>query len=252
MELGRTLGLVTLAEGIEDHTQLEALRDELCDRGQGFILSRPVPSAEIEALLVQPASGAGRSGRRRRRGAEHPADRSAVEPVGAGADSAPAGVRHDGALRSRTERGPGHRPTGRSPWSASPIPTRSSTRPRRSQDYDVFGADRALGEAVDREGAGWARPELAELGALAGTGAAQELGRLANEHRPVLHTHDRYGHRIDVVEYHPAYHDLMRTSLAHGLHAGPWADPGPAPTWPGPPRSSSGTRSTPVTSARSR
>ena len=56
VELGRTLGLVTLAEGIEDHTQLEALRDELCDRGQGFILSRPVPSDEIEALLAQPAS----------------------------------------------------------------------------------------------------------------------------------------------------------------------------------------------------
>ncbi len=92
--------------------------------------------------------------------------------------------------------------------------------------YDVFSADAALGEAVDREGARWARPELAALGALAGTGGAQELGRLANEHRPVLRTHDRYGHRIDVVEYHPAYHDLMRTSLAHGLHAGPWADPG--------------------------
>ena len=56
VELGRTLGLVTLAEGIEDHTQLEALRDELCDRGQGFILSRPVPSDEIEALLAQPPS----------------------------------------------------------------------------------------------------------------------------------------------------------------------------------------------------
>ncbi len=62
---------------------------------------------------------------------------------------------------------------------------------------------------------------------LAGTGAVQELGRLANEHRPVLHTHDRYGQRIDVVEYHPAYHDLMRTSLHHGLHSGPWADPRP-------------------------
>ena len=55
VELGRTLGLVTLAEGIEDHAQLEALREELCDRGQGFILSRPVPSAEIEALLARPA-----------------------------------------------------------------------------------------------------------------------------------------------------------------------------------------------------
>ena len=57
--------------------------------------------------------------------------------------------------------------------------------------------------------------------------ASQELGRLANEHRPELHSHDRYGHRVDVVEYHPAYHQLMATAVAHGLHAGPWADPRP-------------------------
>ena len=95
------------------------------------------------------------------------------------------------------------------------------------EGYDVFGADQALGEAVGREGAGWARPELGELGALAGSAAAQDLGRLANENGPVLHTHDRYGHRVDVVEYHPAYHELMRTSVAHGLHSGPWADPRP-------------------------
>ena len=93
------------------------------------------------------------------------------------------------------------------------------------EGYDVFAADRALGEAVDREGASWARPELGTLGTLAGSAEAQELGRLANEHGPTLRTHDRYGHRIDVVEYHPAYHDLMRTALAHQLHAGPWADP---------------------------
>ncbi len=95
------------------------------------------------------------------------------------------------------------------------------------EDYDVLAADPALVEAVGREGAGWALPELDELGALAGSAAAQELGRLANENEPVLHTHDRYGHRVDVVEYHPAYHELMRTSLAHGLHSGPWADPRP-------------------------
>ena len=95
------------------------------------------------------------------------------------------------------------------------------------EGYDVFGADSALGEAVDREGAGWARTDLAALGTLAGTAGAQELGRLANENRPVLQTHDRYGHRIDVVEYHPAYHELMATALANGLHAGPWADPVP-------------------------
>ena len=93
------------------------------------------------------------------------------------------------------------------------------------EGYDVFAADRALGEAVEREGAAWALPELGTLGTLAGSAGAQELGRLANEHGPALHTHDRYGHRVDVVEYHPAYHDLMRVSLAHGLHAGPWSDP---------------------------
>ncbi len=93
------------------------------------------------------------------------------------------------------------------------------------EGYNVFSADSALNEAIEREGAGWARAELEALGARAGTGEAQELGRLANENRPVLRTHDRYGHRVDLVEYHPAYHDLMRTSLSHGLHAGPWADP---------------------------
>ncbi|MHB1716901.1 MAG: acyl-CoA dehydrogenase family protein [Acidimicrobiales bacterium] len=93
------------------------------------------------------------------------------------------------------------------------------------EDYDVFSSDRALVEAVDREGASWAGAELESLGTLAGSPGAQELGRLANEHRPELRSHDRFGHRIDVVEYHPAYHDLMRTAIAHGLHAAPWSDP---------------------------
>jgi putative acyl-CoA dehydrogenase len=95
------------------------------------------------------------------------------------------------------------------------------------EGYDVFAADPALREGLDRDGAGWARPELEQLGALAGTASSQELGRQANENPPVLHTHDRYGHRIDVVDYHPAYHRLMTTALAHGLHSGPWADPRP-------------------------
>ena len=105
------------------------------------------------------------------------------------------------------------------------------------EGYDVFGADAALVEAVDREGAGWARTDLAALGTLAGTAGAQELGRLANENRPVLQTHDRYGHRIDVVEYHPV---LPR---AHGDGAGQRVarrtvgrSASPAPTWPGRPR----------------
>jgi putative acyl-CoA dehydrogenase len=91
-------------------------------------------------------------------------------------------------------------------------------------DYDVFAADAALVEAIDREGAGWAADELHALGERAGSAEAQELGRLANAYPPVLRTHDRYGNRVDVVDYHPAYHELMRTSIGHGLHAAPWSD----------------------------
>ena len=90
--------------------------------------------------------------------------------------------------------------------------------------HDVFGSDRALTEALVREGAGWSAGALHELGELAGTPESQEWGRMANANPPVLRTHDRYGHRVDVVEYHPAYHELMSAAVAHGLHAAPWAD----------------------------
>jgi len=92
--------------------------------------------------------------------------------------------------------------------------------------HDV-AADPAMLEAVDREGADWARDGLHELGLLAGGADTAEAARLANEHPPVLRTHDRYGHRIDEVEFHPAWHTLMDTAVGHGLHAAPWADPQP-------------------------
>ncbi len=88
-------------------------------------------------------------------------------------------------------------------------------------------ADPAVQEALEREGAAWARDELSELGRLAGSAEAQEWGRLAERTPPVLTTHDRYGHRIDEVEYTPTYHRLMETAVAHGLHAAPWADERP-------------------------
>ena len=90
-------------------------------------------------------------------------------------------------------------------------------------DHDAAD-DPALLDALTREGAGWAATELHELGRLAGTEQAVEHGRLANEHPPVLRTHDRYGHRVDEVEFHPSWHELMRTAVGHGLHAAPWAD----------------------------
>ncbi|MEV6447991.1 acyl-CoA dehydrogenase family protein [Amycolatopsis sp. NPDC051716] len=85
--------------------------------------------------------------------------------------------------------------------------------------------DPALLAGLERAGAGWAAAELHELGRLAGTEQAQEWGRLVNENEPVLRTHDRYGHRIDEVEFHPHWHDLMRVATAHGLHGTPWRDP---------------------------
>lgn len=84
--------------------------------------------------------------------------------------------------------------------------------------------DLALLEGLHREGGGWAEDEVRALGALAGARQAQEWGRLANDHPPVLHTHDRYGNRIDEVEFHPHWHDLMTVAVENGLHAAPWRD----------------------------
>jgi putative acyl-CoA dehydrogenase len=82
--------------------------------------------------------------------------------------------------------------------------------------------DEALLTAVTAYGADWVLPELHELGLLAGLAETAELARLANVHSPVLRTHDRYGHRIDEVEFHPAWHQLMETAVSYGLHATPW------------------------------
>ncbi|HPP83707.1 MAG TPA: acyl-CoA dehydrogenase family protein, partial [Rubrivivax sp.] len=94
-------------------------------------------------------------------------------------------------------------------------------------DYDMYRQDSALVEAVQREGAGWADAMLGEFGRLAGSAAYLELGVQANQNPPVLDTHDRFGRRIDLVRYHPAYHQLMRTAIEQGLHASPWSDPRP-------------------------
>jgi putative acyl-CoA dehydrogenase len=87
--------------------------------------------------------------------------------------------------------------------------------------HDV-AEDPVLLDALSREGASWALPSVRELGRLAGSARAQEWGRQANENPPRLHTHDRYGNRIDEVEFHPAWHSLMDVAVSHGLHAAPW------------------------------
>ncbi len=112
-------------------------------------------------------------------------------------------------------------------------PTRPDIRPHVTHEvlnqvpplagYDAAD-DPALLAAVSREGAGWDLPGLHDLGVLAGSVATQEHARLANEHPPVLRTHDAQGQRIDEVEFHPSWHALLGTAARHGLHAAPWAD----------------------------
>jgi putative acyl-CoA dehydrogenase len=92
--------------------------------------------------------------------------------------------------------------------------------------YDVAD-DPAMLTALRREGGGWAEEAVHELGRLAGSAQVQDLGRQANENPPVLHTHDRFGNRIDEVEFHPAWHELMTVAVRHGLHAAPWRDSRP-------------------------
>lgn len=87
--------------------------------------------------------------------------------------------------------------------------------------------DAALLEGLRREGAGWAEEDVRRLGRAAGSEEAQEWGEQANRHEPELRTHDRYGNRIDEVEFHPSWHRLMGVAVAEGLAGAPWADERP-------------------------
>ena len=93
--------------------------------------------------------------------------------------------------------------------------------------YNLFDADPALRESLEREGGSWAQDAVHELGRLAGTEEAIAWGFQANANPPQLHTHDRFGNRIDEVEFHPAWHRLMEVAIGNGLHALPWRDPRP-------------------------
>ena len=100
-------------------------------------------------------------------------------------------------------------------------------QPPPLRDYNTYQQDAALREAVAREGAAWAESALQAFGVMTGSRELIELGFQANENKPVLYTHDNYGHRIDEVRFHPAYHRLMQISTEHGLHASHWRKPQP-------------------------
>jgi len=90
------------------------------------------------------------------------------------------------------------------------------------QDLNLFLADAALQEAVAREGAAARPDDLAAFGETAGSSEAFQLGRLANENPPKLRRFDQKGFPLDVVEFHPAYHEVMRRSFGAGLHSLAW------------------------------
>jgi putative acyl-CoA dehydrogenase len=104
---------------------------------------------------------------------------------------------------------------------------RVQNQPPPLAGYDPLACDPALTDAIAREGAAQALPFLARLGELVASAEAREHATLANTNPPVLHTHDRYGHRVDEVEFHPSWHWLMRNAVGWGLHGKPWeAEPG--------------------------
>jgi putative acyl-CoA dehydrogenase len=84
--------------------------------------------------------------------------------------------------------------------------------------------DIPLQEWTRRFGGGWAETQLDNYGALAG-GPLMAAGFLANENKPVFNSHDRYGNRVDRVDFHPAYHQLMSTAIEHGIPSLPWTAP---------------------------
>lgn len=97
----------------------------------------------------------------------------------------------------------------------------AANQPPPLVDYNAFAGDAALRDALDAAQISGLE-ELHELGALARSQTAQTWGRLANEYPPKLLTHDRYGNRVDEIEYHPAYHELIHVAVSHGLHASAW------------------------------
>lgn len=91
-------------------------------------------------------------------------------------------------------------------------------------DYNLYLTDPVLDRAIAAEGGKESRETLVRFGERVGSAEVFEWGFLANTNDPVLRTHDRYGHRIDEVEFHPSWHSLMDLAISNGLHSLPWED----------------------------
>ena len=90
--------------------------------------------------------------------------------------------------------------------------------------YDAYGSDAGLRRIVEAFGAEWAAERLHEAGRTVGSAHVQALARQANRHTPELKTHDRFGHRVDEVEFHPAWHELMSLCIGQETHSLAWTE----------------------------
>jgi putative acyl-CoA dehydrogenase len=98
-------------------------------------------------------------------------------------------------------------------------------QPPLLEDYDAFGADPWLREAIERAGIEDIAERASALGKFVGSAEAQRHADLANRYPPELRSHDRFGHRVDEVEYHPSYHVLMERAIGAGIHSIAWKRP---------------------------
>lgn len=100
-------------------------------------------------------------------------------------------------------------------------------QPPALADYDAFTTDPALTTIIDTFQAGWASQRLSEAGRTVGSAHVQDLARQANRHGPELRTHDRFGNRVDRIDFHPAWHELMALAIGQGTHALSWTEARP-------------------------
>jgi putative acyl-CoA dehydrogenase len=103
----------------------------------------------------------------------------------------------------------------------------ATNQPPDLVDYNLFTSHPVLVDALAREGAAGASEQLAAVGARLGSAEMFALADAANRNPPVLKSFDRFGNRRDDVEFHPAWHELLRRLVSEGLHTGPWAQPAP-------------------------
>lgn len=102
-----------------------------------------------------------------------------------------------------------------------------TNQPPALENYNAYTQDCALKESVEAHGGVWGQEDLTRFGLLTGAADVIEWGYQANDNKPVLHTHNRHGVRVDEVKFHPAYHQLMSLAIEEGLHASHWLDEKP-------------------------